>query len=658
LGFLAFLIASLALAAGIWTRMDQDTPRPAWQRFAAIQILWASILVGTNWILVALRCLEAKALLACTLVFGVVGMRLLWKRFTGASLGFRRLMVDPVICLVAGVLGLVSIYLFLRGSVAFVAEFDAVSYHLPKAVEVLKARTIPFIPSNDFRLPYFPWNYELLLADSMILTGGDRWAFLVSYLGTCGFCAAAYAAWRQAWPDLSTREAALGLLFLAGVPVLLMHADGYKNDTLFGFFLMAALHQLGAWVQGRERVNLVLAFLAFALGFGTKPSALFLGPVFAVTFALHRRPLLEMLPTGAGRRVVLAIGAVGVLLMLGGAWPILNWIWCGHPLGDTASVGGVSGFESAAVPRYNGWSNLWRFPILVLLRPFGASDDAVWVFWDRSYWFWPRYRSIYGHWGWLTTALLAAVPLGFYLHRTRRAQGEFRSWITWATLGFTALTLMQQYRVDGMFNGYPRYLLVVPVIVALWSIPPVLAVARARLRPNLLWAVAILLSANLIYCATDYFVNDGTKPMETILTYLRNPAARVSAGASRYVDEQARMNETVAFDSGFGGMVYPIYGRGFTRRVVYIPVKKGQPVVIPKDVRWVVWDRNWNVGWSRPGVTSTRDLWKPVNPRPTEEDRMVFDLLSKDPEFVLLYHDPEGAEAVFLRGRPARKPSS
>ncbi|MGH7703673.1 MAG: hypothetical protein ACREMO_11295 [Gemmatimonadales bacterium] len=42
-----------------------------------------------------------------------------------------------------------AFYVVLRGSTAFITEFDAMSYHLPKAVVMLKSGTIPFVNAGD-----------------------------------------------------------------------------------------------------------------------------------------------------------------------------------------------------------------------------------------------------------------------------------------------------------------------------------------------------------------------------------------------------------------------------------------------------------------------------------------------------------------------------
>lgn len=62
---------------------------------------------------------------------------------------------------------------------------------------------------------------------------------------------------------------------------------------------------------------------------------------------------------------------------------------CGHSLGDVARVGCVDGYEACSVPRHRGFSNLRRFPQLLVQQPFFLDPREVFVFW-RDEWWWCR----------------------------------------------------------------------------------------------------------------------------------------------------------------------------------------------------------------------------------------------------------------------------
>jgi len=649
-GLYCFLFAALALArASLPLLATEAEGWNRWERSSAVLVLGFCILVGANWALALVHALTAAGLWTCTGLFLGLAFWLFrrhgWPRW-------RRPDVDPLAVWTGLVLLAGAAYLVLRGSLAMIAEFDAVSYHLPKAVEILKSGTIPFVNAGDYRIPYFPWNYELLLADTLILTGGDRHAYLIGFLGTLALGVNAYGLLRQAWREATALEALLGVLFLAATPVLLMHADAFKNDVLFCFFLLAFFHWAAVWSLRGSRGSFILLVLCVGLCFGTKSSALFLGPILLGLAWWHRDRFRPQALGGTGKALQAAAAILLAALLLGGGWPLLNLRWCGHLLGDFATVGGAPGYEAMAAPRYIGFGNWWKFPILLFSRPFSSNPDGVWLFWEHRYWFWPAYRSMYGHFGWLCTALLALLPFGIRLHRRQPGEeGRFRILVTVFAVAFAFLFMPQRYRVDGMFCGFPRYLLFIPVLVALWGLLPFLGWLRGRGWKAGSACAGLGLSAYFLVTAVDYFVHDQTKPLEAVAQLLDRPGYRMAGGAAKGVDRAAGPGDVIAFDSGFGGMVYPLYGRGFTRRVAYLRVAEGQPVSIPAEAKWVVTDRAWNVGWSHPGVTSAGDFWLPIRPAATREDLTLFNQLAKDPDFALVYHNAARNEAVFLRRR-------
>lgn len=646
MGFLVFLASALVLALALRPHvLDEDG---AGERAALVVLLWFGILIGANWALALPGLLTTGGLWACSAGFALGGGALLWRR-RGARKQTLPASVPPLVLLVLLALGSATLYLVFRGSLVFVQEYDALTYHFPKAVEILRAHTIPRIPSGDFRVAYFPWNYELLLADGLLLTPGDGLSFLLGLMATFGFGATAFAALRRAWPELSPSDALVGVVFVAATPVLILQSADYKNDVLFSFFLLAVLHWGARWHGSGRGRELAVAGLALALCFGTKATVLFLFPVLG--FALWTRRAWFAATAGAGWRrwAPAASGAAVVLILSGACWPLLNRLWCGHFLGDTALVGGMSGYEANAVPHYSGFGNLWKFPFLALIRPFSSREGAVWVFWEHRYWWWPGLHPIYSHFGWLCSALLLLLPAGILVHRSRRDEGvAYRLALTLAILAFTALSLPQRYRVDGMFCGFPRYLLCIPVVVALWTLAPGLVWLRREGRARLLGAAGVAVVAYFLGSAYVYLVHDATKPLGLVLELLRNPKARPEGGMAFAFDRLAGPGDTVAFDSGFGGTVYPLYGKDLTRPLIFLRPGPGG-YRIPPEAKWVLIDRAWNVGWSHPGVTTTADFSLPLRRAPTGDDLALATQMWNDPEFVLVYNDPSSNQAAFLR---------
>lgn len=669
MGFLGFLGATLLLALVIRSHFDPEgTQNDFGERCAVVLLLWFAILVGFNWVLAALHLLTAGSLRLGALACAVSGGFLLiqrWRRDPEhgkapiahqLSSSFKKVYeplenLPPLAYAVMSVAALSLIYVLARSLIlgGSVNEFDAVSYHLPKAVEVCRAGTIPHLICGDFRLAYFPWNYELLLADGLLLSPGDRFSFVVPLMAYVGFAASAYALFRKAWPQTSPVDLGLGVLLALSTPILIMHITANKNDLLVVFLQMEVLLWSTLWYLNRDQRSLLLAIISLALFFGTKVSALFLGP-FLLVMLWRRRSCFTLEALGGPKKALVQGGVVVlVLLALGAAWPLLNLVWTGKIFGDIASAGGISTFEANVGPRYDSLSNLWRFPVLVFLKPFSSNDLSVWVPWEHRYWFWPTYRLIYGHYGWLCTVLLALLPASLFYHLWKqREAAPFRMLATTGMLAFVAFSLPVRYRVDGLFHGSARYLLCIPVLVLLWTALPLLSWLREKEH---LFVHGVLSLGTVAYFGCQsliYFQKDETRPFEMVLDTLSPPLQRPLGSVAEYLDHVAGPKDSIALDGGYGALFYPIYGARLERPVCFLRTSP-RPVAIPDHVKWILIDRSFNMHWSHPGVTSVADFWRPIKPRPTEEDMAVLRQLAKDPAWRVVYWNPSRNEAVFLR---------
>lgn len=649
MGFIVFLAAALILAAGVLPWFGQEGSRG--ERLALVTLLGLGLITGVTWVLAMFGWLTRTALWASTGLFIVTGGTLLWRARRGSGPPVLRCPEHPLFRL--GILGLVLAALFIaaRGALIPVLEFDALSYHLPKAVEVMRAHGIVFIPSGDFRIPYFPWDYELLLADGLLLTRGDHQSYAIGLVACFGFGCYAYAMLRRAWPAINSTEALLGVIFVVACPVVVLHAGANKNDLLFAFFLVSAIHWMTLWSEERGRKPFLLAVASLGLGFGTKSTGLFLLPVVAVLGWRYHAKWRPQITVTLGRAVLWGAGLALLMLLTGSAWPLFNKVWCGHFLGETAMVGGVSGFQSNAVPTYTGFSNLWRFPLLAILRPFSRNPMGVWLFWRHEYWYWPAYNCMYSHFGWLCSVALLLLPVGFRMHRASLDGGAgYRSTLTWMSLAFVALSLPQAYRVDGMFCTFPRYVLVIPGLVALWGVVPALFWLREKGRTVLAWAAGLGLIAYFLSQAFLCFVNDTAKPLWMAEQCLSRPGSRPDMGVEDALNQVAGPGDTVAFDSGYGAFVYPSYGMALTRPLVFLPRGPGK-IPLPAGVKWVVIDRRWNVGWSHPGARTTADFFLPIRRGESREDMALFVQMSRDPDYALVYSDPQSDQWIFVARR-------
>lgn len=650
MGFICFLGASLFLAAMLQPYCaGKDRQVLKSEQLALTVLLGLAILVSTNWVLACFKLLTGPSLWISMGVYSLVGGVLCLVRRPAISqrdsqgLTFLEFLAFAL-------LGLSVLYVAVRGSVIWVGEYDALTYHFPKAVEIIRAHTIPYIPSGDFRVAYFPWNYELLLADGLLLTPGDGLSYLMSLLPAFGFAAYAHAIFRRAWPHASRFDALVGTLLVCATPIFVLQAGDYKNDLLFAFFLLSFFYWMSLWCQSSRRREFALALLSLGLCFGTKATALFVLPVcFVILWRFRSRFSLKALG-GLRGTALMAVGVVIAFFLVGGGWPLLNKLWCGHFLGDFARVGGMSGYEANAVPRYTGFANLWKFPLLAILRPFSSNLEGVWVFWKHQYWWWPAYHPIYGHFGWLCSVMLLLAPLGVFLHLKSKddVRSGFRVAISVSMLAFVLLSLPQKYRVDGMFCGFPRSLLCLPVLVALWTLVPLLGWLRDHGKIVFCTLIGLGVMAYFSAQSAIYLKNDVTKPFDMVQGILSGSVVRPTDDMANALDQAAGPTDTIAFDSGFGGMVYPLYGAQLTRPVIFLRPSAG-PVSIPPQAKWVVIDRAWNVGWSHPGVSDTGQFWLPIKRAPTAEDMALFTQLSKDPDFALVWVNPLGDQAIFQR---------
>jgi hypothetical protein len=202
-----------------------------------------------------------------------------------------------------------------------------------------------------------------------------------------------------------------------------------------------------------------------------------------------------------------------------------------------------------------------------------------------------------------------------------------------------------------MFCTFPRYLLCLPVLVVLWTVPPALGMLRRRL-PSRYVAWGAGLSAMAVFAGQSLacFRQDVSKPLDLLVDRLQSPGAVADVGVESALDRIAEPGDKVAFDSGYGAFVYPAYGADLKRPLLYLPRGAGR-AAIPPDVKWVVIDRKWNVGWSHPGAATTREFFLPARRGESVEDLALARQLWTDPDFALAYNDPASDQWIFVARR-------
>lgn len=655
---LALVIVGTSAARFLWRRENADSSAETTplELIAAGTLLGVGIWISVNWVLALTQQLNAPALWLC-LALCVVGATLISLREAKPRLTAQvsPAQARPLLALLPLLFWI--IFILWRGAVLPPANHDVLAYHLPKAVMVMQAEGYQRLDAPDHRITNYPFNYELLLADILILTGSDR---LTEWVGTGSFVALLLtaAALAQRWWGSSPAAIVATILATSSAPVLILHSGADKNDLMAAWLSLAALLWGARWVSRGGRVSLFLTMIALAMGVGTKATVAAVG--FGLAPFLAWRLVRELRSGDMRPRALAALAVVAaVAFVLCGGLPYAMNFAVAHAAGKAAVTAGSA---EALDIQYGDWNNLWQVPYLLLTIPFSRDANTVWVPWRQQYWFWPHYEIFFSHWGRLTSLLSAAVPLAVLWLRRTGAVTE-RAIATAGALIAAMIMLPTQLRPLGFFGAFARYIAFLIPIIVCWTIPPLFSAAARRTQKGaaaLLGAVALVFSIEAAICA----VHDRFSPLEYALFAAEHPGTRViwftHLRAGSIVDRLAGPADKIAVDGSFDTWVYPAYGSQLTREVIFLP-QGTLPHEIPPDVQWIMIDRSWDALWSHPKLTDLGQIWSYIGKgEPTPEDVFLFNALSNNSSFELVYRNQVSNQAVFrrLRAPLRREPDS
>lgn len=624
---------------------------------ATALLLW----IGLNWLLSICHAIALGPLLVGALCL-LGASFLLWRTFSLDLNPFRPMAEasEPIHASYRGVskvlvtafcvlLALWLAFVLWRGAIIPVATHDALSYHLPKSVLISRAQAYAYFATNDPRLSCQPPNFELLLSNFLIFQVGDAMTSGLSTLMYVFFIVLAMA-FAERWWDGGLPAWGTGIL-AAGLPVALLHSGGHKNDLMMGVLVMSGVLWGVRWAVRGGLMPLLLAVLCLVASCGTKPQGgLFLFATFPMLFWGLARRYRE------GRRVFLRTLLVTFLacaagfVLLGGLAYVTHATHTGTILGYRMKEVADTAFARPNYysPNYGEWANYWMYPYLLFRVPFSANPGAVWVPWLNEYWFWPKYEIYMSHYGVLLTFLLPFVPAGVLVARRLKLERERAPERIAATLTFlfaVVLFLPIRYKILGAFNSFPRYLIFVPVLMALWSLGPLLRrveLAPARWTRRLAMGGLALFLTAFVWQGLDMAYNDAFLPLRYVLALkedvrLRRRIYFNAERAASVVDTLAGPDDVIALDSGIDGWVYPAFGKDLTRPV-HLLLNGPGPVTIPADAKWVVIDRGFNIIWERPDFRNMGQFWACINRGvPSEEDRRVATAMAADKAFRLVY---------------------
>jgi hypothetical protein len=605
--FGAIVATGVVVARLLYRLFEEETPAGI-EVAVAGALIGLSLWLGVNWLLAISLSLTRRNLLMASVGFVIAGCTTLrWPR---------RFRLAPWTVIAGVAIILWSGFILWRGSIVPPASDDVLAYHLPKAVMIMRAHGHERFDWPDQRLRIFPSNYELLLADVLILSGNDRlteWIGTASYVGLLAMVAL-YA--RRWWgPGLHVTASVLAV---AGAPLLLLHSGHDKNDLLTGVLAAGALFWSARWCARGGVVPATLAVLGGVTAVGTKMTAgavvLGIAP-FGIAALIRRPPRFRVL-------LVSVILASLAFLLCGG------WVFVQNAEGGSGDLSYRTGVPTAA---YGEWRNLIDVPYLLVRVSLGFDAEIPW---RHERWSWFPYNLYGSHFGPLLGAAFLSLGFCVWRYRSKGVTGarRERAIVTGAALLAFAILLPLVQTPPSAAQATLRYVIfILPVVVA-WTLAPLIRSLVAH-RPG--WMPHVALTAILMIFmqeAVQTAMFDTFTPIEQVRWCLDHPDTRrifwMPNRAESVVDEIAGPHDKIAIHGGEDLWVYPAYGRDLTRTVVYVTALDR----IPIDAQWVAID-----------YLPAQDN-KPMGP-----ELQLYERMRVDARFRLVYRNERLNQAVFRR---------
>jgi hypothetical protein len=640
----ALLVVAFFAAHGIttlaWQRGGaENDPPSAWERAAATALAGTAIVLALSWILAILHRLDRRNLIAGIALVALLAA-ISWRR--GSRIGRQpadwRFLGAAVACCLP--LLLFTAYALWRGAVTPPTSPDAMIYHLPRAVMIERAHGFERFPdAPDFRINVLAANYELLLSDALLLDGSDRLTEWISVLFFVLLLLATAALAQRWWGGRMAPLAAM--MAVASMPVLLLAAPNYKNDTMANFFFVSALLWSGRWLQSRDLPSALLAIVALCAGLGTKNHGLVLAgtllTVMAIAFWRQRQR------SGLRHALILAITLVASLLLLGGDHYVLAVT--GGALGDRKPQ-----TDAVAPIPYGGWKYLVETPVAIVAAPFFGDADEVRMPFTSEWLLWPRYDLYASNYGAALSLLALALPVVIPRYRRdapRRARERLLGGV--AAGLFVAAILPMKPAIDRFICAYPRYMLFAPVVVVCLTLAPVVARLERQGFQRQAWLIVLALATVFAVNATDMMLHDKWAPLDYVRRAAIDPHApqpEMPNRAALVVDRLAAPDDAIDLHGGTDSWLYPAYGKELRRDVRTIT----GPGQIRPAARWVIVDRADTILWHDPRFTSI-SAWRRYlgHGTPTADDLAVVDTLLRDPRYKCVFLDRKLNQAVFRR---------
>ena len=490
---------------------------------------------------------------------------------------------------------------------------DALTYHLPRAVEWLNRGRLDYFPANTARENAYPFNAELGVLYTFVFTHRDTFAALPQFIAELAILITVYGGSRRL--GFRRSSAVFAAFLTATLSEISLQAVTAQNDLVVASFVLAAAF----FLLGKERRELPLAALALGLAVGTKLTALFALPTLAILalVVLSRRRVLEFAIC-----TVLAFSVVG-------AWAYAdNLIQTGRPLGvvpeekaftpkitTTGTVSTVARIydrfiDFSGLPIMSGVSNgvqavsTWSFSTAgIPPNPPGSTFRGSFAFSPNT-----TADEDFSYFGLLGAMLI--VPLSAMY----AAAGLFRRTSGPRMVLALALPLfIAALAIANSFNPWLGRFMIVPVVLTM----PLAALAY-QMRLNLLVGALSLVGvvalastqAHNLYKPTGLGASGPaiwSMSRTDAETLLEPSLARVSDA----LDATVPADDTIGTDIPSGDITYPFYGPTLARKLIPLPAHEPLVAAEHKHLQWVVLSPN----VSRPSRTSSwrmsplRDGW-------------------------------------------------
>jgi hypothetical protein len=466
-------------------------------------------------------------------------------------------------------------------------NYDALTYHLTRAVAWLQQGHIGYFDAATERANAFPPNAELGILYTLVFLGRDTLAALPQLGAELALLVAVYGIARRL--RFAPPAALFAALLTATLSEVALEATTAQNDLVVASFVAVSAY----FVFGGGHTDLALAGAAAGLAVGTKLTGLLALPALLVlaVAVLPRRRLAS-----------LAAWSAAGFAVLGSFWYVENALRASHPFGVVPEAAPYRAHVTAGGAASTAARVYWRFVDFSGLRVPPAAADAVAANGKALFAaarippnpagttatrfdFAPNTgaaedTSYFGPLG-----LLLVLPLagGFLvasvLRRTSQARGLLALALPLFTIALAATTSYSMYL--GRF-------MIVPVALTM----PLAAWVYERLR-----AVAVALAVVGVATLAGVHLHNMTKPVGVdgttpIWAMSRAEAEGLDgqplAAALPALDRQVPADASLGVVFGSNDPTYPLYGPRLNRRLIVLHGATPLQDAARRGLRWVV----------------------------------------------------------------------